>query len=340
MKHLVVVGILVVIVTGLLIFGLEQANLLPVPASRQAEPIDFLFGIEFKIIAFLFSLIIVFMVYSLVVFRRKPGDETDAKHVEGNTKLEIAWTIAPLITVLVLAYLGGVTLADTVRADPKALEIEVIGQQWSWRFEYPEYGVTSTELVMPVNKQAILKLSSTDVIHSFWVPEFRVKQDALPGGKEFVRDLRITPTIEGGYKVRCAELCGLEHANMLAPVKVVSQAEFDAWIIAESGLSEDPSERGQKWAEQYGCTSCHTSDGSELVGPTWKEVFCSEETLTDGETVLVDEAYVRDSIFNPGAKIVFGFADIMPPNYLEQLSEQQVSDLIIYMQSLSSRTCP
>jgi hypothetical protein len=121
----------------------------------------------------------------------------------------------------------------------------VTGSQWSWRFEYPDQGINSNQLWLPVDQQTLLHLSSTDVIHSFWVPEFRVKQDALPGGDEFVRDLRITPTEIGDYKVRCAELCGLQHAYMLAPVHVVSQADFDAWVSSMVGPAASPVERGQ-----------------------------------------------------------------------------------------------
>jgi cytochrome c oxidase subunit 2 len=337
MKHLIIAGILVVVVTALLILGLGHVRLLPTQASAQARPIDNLFGLEFRVIAFLFALIVVFMLYSVIVFRRKPGDTSDAAHIEGNTKLEVVWTVAPLATVLVFAYLGGQSLAETLRPDPQALEIKVIGQQWAWRFEYPKYGIVSDTLMMPVNKQAVLKLSSNDVIHSFWVPEFRVKQDALPGGDEFVRDLRITPTIEGDYKARCAELCGRQHATMLAPVKVVSQQSFDEWVASQTQVSADPVVRGQQYAQQYGCLACHSIDGSTLVGPSWKGVYGSQETLADGSTVTVDDNYLHESIVNPGAKIVRGFPPgVMPANFADQLSEEQIMDIIAFIKSLSS----
>lgn len=334
MKHLIIAAILVLISTLIISMGMEYIQLLPAQASAQAVPIDRLFGIEFKIIAFLFSLIVVFMVYSIVVFRRKPGDMEDAVYMEGNTKLEVTWTIIPLITVMGLAYLGGQSLAETMRADPRPLEIDVIGQQWSWRFEYPEFGIVSNILMMPVNKQALVSLSSNDVIHSFWVPEFRVKQDALPGGEEFVRQIRITPTMQGDYKVRCAELCGEKHANMRAPVKVVSNDEFQAWIAKESGLSDDPVERGGKWIEQYGCISCHSQDGSESVGPSWKGLFGSQVTFSDGTTVNANEEYIRDSILNPSKNIVQGFSNVMPANFGQQLTDQQINDIIMFIKSL------
>lgn len=334
MKHLVAAGILVLVITALLIVGLNNVQLLPKQASAQALPIDGLFHKEFMVIAFLFSLIVVFMVYSMFVFRRKRGDMTDGPHIEGNTRLEVLWTVAPLITVLYFAYLGGQSLADTVRPDPQALEIKVVGQQWSWRFEYPDYGIVSTDLMMPVKKQALLRLTSNDVIHSFWVPEFRVKQDALPGGSEFIRDLRVTPTEIGEYKVRCAELCGQRHAYMLAPVKVLSQQDFDAWVAEQTAPAGTPEERGAQYAQQYGCAACHSIDGSKLVGPSWKGVFGHEVTLSDGSTLTADEAYLRESILNPSAKIVQGFQDVMPKNFADQLTDAQISDLIAYIKTI------
>jgi len=339
-KHLIVAGILVLVVTGLLILGLNNIRLLPVAASLQSKPIDDLFHIEFIVIAFLFALIVVMMLYSIFVFRRKRGDTSDAAHIEGNTRLEIAWTLAPLATVMVFAYLGGNALAATLTPAPKPLRVEVIGKQWTWSFVYPDYGVVSDKLYLPVNKQAVMLLRSDDVIHSFWVPEFRVKQDALPGGQDFVRELRITPTLKGEYKVRCAELCGKQHAYMESPVVVVEPAEFEAWMAKESGLSEDPVERGQKWASQFGCVSCHSVDGAKIVGPSWKDLCSGQVTLSDGSTVAADEAYIRESILKPGAKVVQGFpAGVMPAQFIDPISkkpisDQQVNDLIAYAGSI------
>ena len=334
MKHLVIAAILVLVVAALLIVGLDRVQLLPVEASAQAATIDSLFRLEFQVIAFLFALIVVFMIYSIIFFRRKRGDDSDAAHIEGNSRLEVLWTIAPLVTVLYFAYIGGQSLAETVRPDPQALEVKVIGQQWSWRFEYPDTGIISNELVLPVKKQALLRLSSNDVIHSFWVPEFRVKQDALPGGEAFVRDLRVTPTEIGEYKVRCAELCGLQHAYMLATARVLSQADFDAWVASQTGESGDPVVRGQKYAEQFGCFACHTTDGTKLVGPSWKGVYGHEVTLDSGAKVTADDTYLLQSIKQPGAQIVQGYANIMPANIADQMTESQIQDIIAFIKSL------
>jgi len=195
-------------------------------------------------------------------------------------------------------------------------------------------GITSTDLVLPLNKQALLHLSSTDVIHSFWVPEFRVKQDALPGGENFIRDLRVTATLAGDYKVRCAELCGLQHAYMESPVRVLAQADYDAWVSANSIISDNPVERGQQWAQQFGCQACHSIDGSPLVGPTWKGVYGHTVTLSDGTTVTVDDAYLTESIRDPGAKLVQGFADIMPHDIAQNMTDEQVQDVIEFIKTL------
>jgi len=333
MKHFVVVAILVIISTFLVKAGLDAVGLLPVAASAQAGPIDNLFNIQFTLIAFLFSLIIVFMLYSIVVFRRKPGETGDGAHIEGNTKLEITWTVIPLVMVLGLATIGAQALADTRRIDPQAMVVKVTAGQWFWKFDYPDYKASSTTLYLPVNKQVLLQMTSQDVIHSFWVPEFRVKQDVLPGRET---ELRVTPVKEGGYKVRCAELCGTSHALMENPVVVVSEANFTAWITEQQKISAaSPEERGKKWAAEFGCAACHSADGTQVVGPTWKGLYDHDVTLANGQTVKADEAYLKESIFNTNAKIVKGFAPgLMPQNFRERLSDDQINDIIAYIKSL------
>ena len=335
MKHFIGAAIVVILLAAATIFGLEQAKLLPSQASLQARPIDNLFAFHFRVIGFLFALIIGLMLYSIIAFRRKKGDETDAAHVTGNTPLEVLWTIVPLGLVLYASFLGARALGETLRADPRALEIRVVGSQWAWRFEYPDFGIISTELVLPVNKQAILRLSSTDVIHSFWVPEFRVKQDALPGGEAMVRELRITPTEIGQYQVRCAELCGRLHYQMMAPVRVVSQEDFQTWVDSQTtSLPTNPVERGDLLTQQFGCRACHSIDGTIVVGPSWKGIFGSQELLADGSTVLVDREYIVESIREPGAKIVAGFQNLMPANIGASLSDAQIEDIIAFIESL------
>lgn len=335
MKHLTVAGVIVLVSTVLVYLLLANIGLLPVEASVQAQPIDRLFNLHYWAIAFLFSLIVVFIAYSLIVFRRRNGEESDGQYFKGNNPLEITWTLIPLGFVIFLSYLGSVTLGETRKAEPQPLQIKVTGGQWFWRFEYPEYGIVSDKMMMPVNRQAVLKLTSLDVIHSFWVPEFRVKQDLLPG-ENFVRELRITPNRIGEYKVRCAELCGTSHAYMESPVIVVSQADFDAWVQEELNLlGADPAARGEKWARNNGCISCHSLDGSMGVGPTWKGLYGTTQQLADGSTVTVDDEYLLTAIINPNAQVAAGFpANVMPQNFKDTLSEQQLADIIEFIKTL------
>ena len=334
MRHFIVAALIVILLGIGTYFLLDNVRLLPEQASLQAIPIDELFRLDFIVITILFSLIVGLLVYSIIAFRRRKNDDSDGPHIEGNTRLEVVWTLVPLGFVLFLAYYGSAILGEVEAPDPRPLRVDVVGSQWSWRFEYPDYDIISTDLVLPVNKQALLNMTSTDVIHSFWIPEFRVKQDLLPGDG-FEKELRITPIELGQYKVRCAELCGREHYSMLAPVEVLSQEDFDAWLDEQSStVSEDPVVRGELVAQQYGCTACHSSDGSELAGPTWLGVYGSTEMLTDGTTVLVDADYIIQSIREPGVQIVEGYQNIMPANIGEDLTDEQIDDLIAYVESL------
>jgi len=308
-------------------------GLMPVAASAQSVPIDRLLNLEWGTISFLSALILVPFTYSLVVFRRKKGDTTDATHVEGNTNLEIAWTIVPLFLVMAFAYLGAGNLAQIQRADPDAMVVKVTAQQWSWSFEYPSYGVTSTELHLPVDKQVLLQMTSRDVIHSFWVPEFRPKQDLVPGR---ITQLRITPTLIGNYKVRCAEMCGTSHAYMEQPVVVTNKADFDVWMGEEVKKAEaaaaTPEGRGQALVSASGCAACHSVNGAVGIGPTWYGLFGSQVKISGDGTVTADEAYIHESIKAPQAKIVAGFENQLMPNY--GFNDDQINDIVAYIKTL------
>lgn len=333
MRHFVVVGILVLIMTVLTYLGLAAVGLMPVAASAQAGPIDRLWNLEVITISFLFALIVVPMAYSLTVFRRKKGDTTDAEHVEGNTNLEITWTIIPLFIVMVFAYLGAGNLAEIRRVDPDAMVVRVTGFQWSWVFEYPAYGFTSTELHVPEGQQVLLQMTSNDVIHSFWVPEFRVKQDLVPGR---ITELRFTPTLVGNYKVRCAEICGTSHAYMESPVIVSAQADYDAWVAEQVELAKEaaatPEGRGKALVAANGCAACHTINGGVGIGPTWFNLFGRQERLTDGSVITVDEAYIHESIKAPQAKIVAGFENQLMPAY--NFTDEEIADIVAYIKTL------
>jgi len=336
MKHLLGVSALIAAITlaAWAWLGAGFDRLLPIRASEESFYVDRLLGMQFYVIAFLFALIIGFMIYSFVAFRRRPGDDSDGDYFHGNTALEVMWTVIPLGVVLYFAVLGTGYLNDITAPEANELVVEVTGSQWNWRFDYPEYGITSAELFLPVNRQTVLELTSIDVIHSFWVPEFRVKQDAVPG---MVNPLRITPTETGPYVVRCAEICGLDHSYMLADVSVMETADFDAWLQSQmappaGGLAEV----GANLAQVNGCLGCHSVDGSDTVGPTWFGIYGEEVTLTDGAEAIVDDAYIRASILDPGSQIVAGFENVsMPANFGAVLSDADLDALVAYIASLS-----
>ena len=226
-RHALIVTIAVVVLSVALILFFVNVPVVPTAAATQAIPVDNLFVLMFSIASVFFAIVVVVMLYSVIVFRSRPGDEEDGPGLRGINWLEITWSIIPLIIVMVLAVYGALALGSMVSPQPQEMEVKVVSAQWSWQYEYPQYDITSSELHLPVNQPVLLKLNALDVVHSFWVPEFRVKQDAVPGIETV---LRITPVLEGEYTVLCAELCGLLHAYMTGPVVVTSQAEFDEWI--------------------------------------------------------------------------------------------------------------
>jgi cytochrome c oxidase subunit II len=333
MKHFIIIAVLVIASTFGIHTGLISIRLLPQAASAQAFSIDQLFGIYTWGIAFLFSLIVVTLVYSLVVFHRRKGESGDGAHIEGNSVLEIAWTVIPLVAVLSLAYLGAKSLGETRLIDPSAMVVKVIAGQWYWQFQYPDYGIASSDLYLPVDQQVDLQMTSLDVTHSFFVPEFRLKQDILPGRTV---DLRVTPNLIGNFKVSCAQLCGTNHAYMVTNVVVVSSTDFQAWVAKQLAAgNQNPVLHGQQIVQQFGCSVCHSVDGTTKIGPTWLHLYQSQVTLSDGSKVTADQKYLSDSITNPNLQIVAGFTpNVMPQTFGESLDQSQIQAIIAYLESL------
>jgi cytochrome c oxidase subunit 2 len=203
--------------------------------STEADEIDTLLDVMIVLSSFVFSIVIVMLGYSVWRYRAKPGDESDGEPIHGNTRLEIAWTLIPTIIVLFGAGYSWVILDDIEAREPNRLEVDVTAQQFKWSFEYPEYGIRSNELHVPVNRQASFQMTAYDVIHSFWVPEWRVKKDLVPG---LATSVAATPDAEGTYSLICTEYCGTGHATMRAFVKVESQEEFDAWVQEQEAIPE------------------------------------------------------------------------------------------------------
>lgn len=361
-KHAIAVFVLTILSTiGLYILFRFFLYRFPAQASAEAVIIDNFADIHFWLQAFLFALIMVIMLYAVFAFRRQPDDESEGPHVHGHTGLEIIWTIVPTAVVIGFAVYSVGILNGLLAPEQGERTIEVVGRQWSWQFIYPDIDrKPSTELGLLVDQPVVLHMRSADkdVIHSFWVPEFRVKQDLLPveNPETDYYVLRFTPTQEGEYKVRCAEICGLRHSQMFATVRVMNQTDYDAWaaVVAE-GLSLDdlaslddmtPEERGEIFYTQFGCNGCHSLDGSALAGPTWLNLYGREEALTDGTSVIVDDAYLYESILNPNVKVTAGYnPGIMPQTFEDQFNsfgwgdaDQITNDLIAFIKTVTDDT--
>ena len=338
MRHFIIVGISTIIASVLLYMGLSAAHLMPVAASAQAVPIDWMWNLILIVMSFFFSLIVVPIGYSLIVFRRRRGETGDGAHFEGNTTLELFWTAIPLLIVVSFSVIGARNLAQTLARNPQAPVIKVTGLQWSWRFEYPADPATglvvvSDQLHIPVGEQVLLRMTSSDVIHSFWVPEFRVKQDLVPGR---FTELTITPTEVGSYKVRCAELFGTKHYSMENPVIIQSQEDYDTWLAGELEKAKlaasSPEGFGQLLVQQNGCTACHSLTGGTIVGPTWLGLFGSQVELSDGSAVTADDAFISESITNPQAKIVKGFESVQMVQYT--FTPDELAAIVAYIKTI------
>jgi cytochrome c oxidase subunit II len=217
-------------------------------ASTAADDIDTLLDVGIVLSSFVFSIVMVMMGYSLYRWRAKPGDESDGEPIHGNTRLEIAWTVIPTVIVVFLAIYSWIVLDDIEAKDPDRMKLEVVAQQFEWDFNYPDAGVTSKELHVPVDRQLDIQLRALDVLHSFWVPEWRIKRDLVPGapGASIDDDIVVTPDREGTYSVICTELCGVGHSTMRATVVVESEAEFEEWLSQQQPIPPPaPSQGGE-----------------------------------------------------------------------------------------------
>ncbi len=346
-KHLATVTLIIIPLAIATYFFLQAIfrNQFPAASSEEAVAIDRLFQGHFTAIAIVFALMCTLIVYSLIVFRRKEGDDGPGEYIHGNNLLEVVWTVIPIIVVSGFGVWAWNILDEVVRAEPNERTIQVTGQQWNWSFGYPDFGqyaVTPT-LMMKINEPVLLEMEATDVLHSFWVPEFRVKQDLLPYQ---TTTLRITPTVLGDFTVQCAEICGTSHSQMLADVRVVTEEEYTAFEENMRAIgSMAPEEFGEKvvWATK--CQSCHSVDGSAGTGPTWQGVFGSEEEafpLAQGPdattTITVDETYIRESICDPNLFIVATYQpNVMPANFCDGgLSDYELTSVIEFIKTLTA----
>lgn len=257
------------------------------------------------------------MIYFSFKYSRKKHPV--AADINGSTSLEILWTVIPTIIVLLMFYFGWSSFKGLRTVPKDAMEVKVKARMWSWSFEYPN-GYVSKQLYVPVNKAVKCNLTSVDVIHSFYVPAFRVKMDCVPGMNTYVW---FKGDRAGDYDILCAEYCGLKHANMLSKVHVLEQAEYDKWLKHEE--NEISSNNGEAIFERLGCADCHTMDGTSDVAPALNDIAGKTRTvIVDGKekTIVVDSDYVKKAILDPESEVVKGFEPIMPPLEGEMTAEE------------------
>lgn len=296
-------------------------------ASNSARSVDTTFYQILTIEVILMTLVTAAMIFFVIRYSSKKNAR--AEQIEGNIFLEITWIVIPTLLVLLMFYFGWRSFASIREVPEEVMTVKVVARQWSWLFEY-ENGKRADVLRAPVAKPVKLMLTSEDVLHSFYVPAFRIKEDCVPGMETY---LWFTATKTGSYDIFCAEYCGLGHSDMLSKVIVMEDKEFEAWY-AEAEEEKKDMDRVIRILEEKGCLGCHSTDGSKKIGPTFKGIFGRKVTVItdDGEkTITADEDYLEKSIKDPAAEIVKGYQPIMPE--LELTGEELIL-IIDYLKQL------
>jgi cytochrome c oxidase subunit 2 len=310
----------------------------PAQGDTAAGEIDTVYDVLLIASVPIFVLVMTVAIYSVVKFRAKPGDMSDGAPIHGNTRLEIAWVTVPFLLVSGLAIYGWVVLSDIEAKKPDTLTVHVTGQQFTWHFDYPGTKVKSDTLVLPKDRPVEFRINTKDVIHSFWVPEFRLKSDAVPG---LTTKIRLTPNRVGNWQVVCAELCGLGHSTMRNQVRVLPRAAFDRWLAQKKGRGGGGAAGGGGGAASgkqvfasSGCGGCHTladAGSSGTTGPKLDELKTQAAKFGKQRHESADQ-YVRESILDPTAFTVPGYPKgVMPGTYKSQLSSAQVDALVKYL---------
>lgn len=311
--------------TNLIFF---QIRLLPETASTGAENLNSLFYFWLAVCGSVASVIFFLLVYFSVRFRRREGNLV-AKGYKMPEWVVIIWTVVPFLIFMVMFYWGASLYFNIYRPPEKALEINVIAKQWMWKFQHKGGQREINELHIPVNQPIQITLASQDVIHSFFVPAFRLHFDVVPGR---FRTTWFQPTKIGEFQLECSQYCGTNHSRMIGKIIVMSQADFDSWL--KLGADNSIASQGQKLFRQTGCNACHTGDSSARA-PMLENIYGKMVNLENGETINVDDNYIRESILDPQAKIVSGFKPIMP-TFQGQFDEEQLLELVAYIKSLSA----
>ena len=306
---------------------------LPTSASKEGDRIDFVFWFVTVICIAIFGLVVAVILYSVVRFRARPGDDSDGAPIHGHTGLEIAWTAVPAALVTAISVVSAVALAENDHLPKRHLQVNVTAQQFAWSFSYPKYkGLTVSSLHLPLNEAVELKMKSKDVIHSFWVPQFRQKQDVVPG---ITTRVVITPKRLGTYPVVCTELCGEGHALMRSEAVVMKPQAFAAWVKAEEQAAAKASRGaagggpGLAVFNNNGCSGCHTFKPAGSKATTGPDLDNLPADARRGGKPLV--GFVRESIVDPNAYIEKGYQPNIMPSTFKSLPKQQLDALVQFL---------
>jgi cytochrome c oxidase subunit 2 len=321
-------------------------NWLPEPASREAGRIHFVFWFVTGICIFIFAIVAAVMAYAVLKFRRQPDDDSDGPPIHGHTGLEIVWTAVPAVLVTAIAIVSAIVLAKDDAAGANPLRVDVVAQQFAWTFYYPSFGnKKSTVLYLPKDRSVVLRMTSKDVAHSFWVPEFSQKQDLLPG---IHPTLHITPDRIGTYPVICTELCGLGHALMRSQARVVTPAAFQKWAktgggqaATGGGAAAGPpagTQPGLALFNQEGCNGCHTLAAAKSSGTIGPDLDKLPTYARQAGKPL--QAFVRQSIEQPNAYIEKGYPSGVMPDFGKTLSATKIEALVKFVVASVNRTGP
>jgi len=305
----------------------DNFPLWPVRASTGAGNVDALYIFLVLLSGFMSVAIFTMILVFAMRYRRRRGVE--AEQIEGSTALEITWSVIPLGIFMVIFFWGAIIYFQE-RTPPKgATEVYVVAKQWMWKLQHQEGQREINELHVPVGRDVKLIMTSQDVIHSFYVPAFRIKQDVLPGR---YTTAWFRATKPGVYHLFCAEYCGTMHSGMIGQIVVMEPAQYEGWLAGGATFGSLAA-NGESIFQQLGCPTCHRAD-TQGRGPNLVGIFGRQVQLEDGRTVVADENYIRESILSPSAKIVSGFKPIMPV-FQGLVSEEQLNALVEYVKSLN-----
>ncbi|REK18762.1 MAG: cytochrome c oxidase subunit II [Planctomycetota bacterium] len=305
----------------------KSFRLFPEAASTAAPAVDRLYFFLLAVSSFFTLLICVAILYFAVKYRRSASFARSADY-GSPWKLEVTWSLIPLALTMVMFFWGAVLYFRSHRAPPESAKVSVVGKQWMWKIQHAGGKQEINALHLPVGRPVQLTMISEDVIHSFYVPAFRLKQDVLPGS---YTTLWFEPTKVGRFHLFCAEYCGTSHSDMIGEVVVMDPADYSEWL--QGGPTESPVEAGRRLFEQFRCGNCHAAPVRPRCPPL-DGLYGSQVALSGGEMVTADEAYLRESILNPQAKVVAGYQSVMP-SYEGQIDEAGLFELIAYVKSLA-----